>query len=275
MSEWTNLALPNLPAEAAKAASAGLKPLLRVDHKSYGMCCRNGPVFTNPNTNRTIVRMALCPGWQTAAQNLTQSVLLPMIKAGTLAGLFLGDELLLAGMSYDNFTAYAGFFRTNLPKDAILYMNFGSSGIHYPKSAGGDSSGVWFWPGVPPMLDYLSMDLYEGVNVTQQTFNLTIFPTLRAHQQVLLVPQVAVGEQGTGPNEMTDADAESFLLAQLAEYWAWAQADTRVAGFMCFYLMNSTGGPGATGGAQGEPLLLAELKKIGRAIVGGNGSVST
>ena len=75
--------------------------------------------------------------------------------------------------------------------------------------------------------------------------------------------------------KMTDADAESFLLAQLAEYWAWAQADTRVAGFMCFYLMNSTGGPGATGGAQGEPLLLAELKKIGRAIVGGNGSVST
>jgi hypothetical protein len=71
MSEWTNLALPNEPAEAAKVASAGLKPLLRVDHKSYGMCCRNGPVFTNPKTNRTIVRMALCPGWQTAAQNLT------------------------------------------------------------------------------------------------------------------------------------------------------------------------------------------------------------
>lgn len=40
--------------------------------------------------------------------------------------MFLGDELLLAGMSYKNFTTYAGWFRTHLPSDAILYMNFGS-----------------------------------------------------------------------------------------------------------------------------------------------------
>ena len=258
LTEWTNLALVNQPQEAVAAHARGMRALLRIDHKSYGICCRDGPVYTYKK--KTSTRMAMCPGWKTAAKNLTQSTLLPMMKAGSLAGLMLGDELLLAGMSYANFTAYAGLMRSLLPSDVILYMNFGSSGKHYRKESGGDSDGVWYWPGVPHMIDLCSLDNYGLVNVSQMVYNRTIFPTLQPHQQVLLVPQTALGEQHTAGEA-----GDRFLTAQLAEYWSWAQADTRVAGFMGWYLLNSTHGTGA----EGLPLLLAALEKIGRTIVGG------
>jgi hypothetical protein len=127
--------------------------------------------------------------------------------------------------------------------DALVYLN--ECAISFQ----GERGRPWSWihgDKLPAGLDLISLDAYELTNSTRlfddawwhaeprenrALYKKFIYPMLRPHQRVLLVPGLYGNASTVLPRRTPDADLQDErLVLKLNEYWDWAKDDDRVIG---------------------------------------------
>ena len=159
-----------------------------------------------------------------------EETLAPLVRNGTVAGIFIGDEKLCGGVPLSNYTAVLAHLRAAFGRSVLLY---GNECTH--------PSGLV----VPAELDLYSFDLYNAQNdngaseveMVRSVAEKTIFPLLAPHQKLLLVPGVygnmpATCVKAGGSAAVCSLDAQATqVVAKLEGFFAWAKTERRIAGF--------------------------------------------
>ena len=210
----------------------------------------------------------LRPGWEAALAPALEQ-LEPYIDKGALAGIFLGDEPMLAGISASNITAVADFIRARVGPMPKIYWNDGCRPFydghvepcvhkpgHNPRSCWTNTSKV------PASVDWVSCDQYEDptkATAPHPWLSSAANPEAKAqryfadhfikskphdHQRIVLVP----GIFGNRSDEWTN----NYLADKLQGYWEWAQEDAKVAGFNPWHFEDRTWYAGVQGRAAGH-----------------------
>lgn len=198
----------------------GIPSLFRLGryNETWGDCwpkSSNGTsllVMHNQPASRIFAQKGLYPDWQENV-NLTASMLKPLIAAGAVTGIFLGDEQVCGGhQTIDEVAQVAKAFRAQLGPDAILYMN---------------ECGCPSYP-IPPELTFFGVDSYaEGaqeVTNVRACYEKSIFPNLQGSTKTFVVP-------GLFGNPTKDFDSQQkALVEKVAAYAAWVAQEPRIAG---------------------------------------------
>ena len=200
-----------------------------------------------------------------------EETLAPLVRNGTVVGIFLGDEKLCGGVPLSNYTAVLAHLRSAFGRSVMLY---GNECTH--------PSGLV----VPAELDLYSFDVYNAQNdngtsevaMARSIAEKTIFPLLAPHQKLLLVP----GVYGNTPTTCVKAgrsaatcslDAQATqVVAKLEGFFSWAKGEERIAGFNSWHFgRRRTSQHGGAAdmelGAAEMPTVLAKLRQIGEHIV--------
>ena len=162
----------------------------------------------------------LVSGWQTVLDEVVNSSILPNFGPGkALRGVFLGDEICCQNVScWDTALApVAARLRASLGPEAIIYTNECAVNL---SSLGG----------VPADLDLISVDVYAGylpgsngtdeVAAARQMYETNVFPNLRPHQQVMLVPGIfACSNQSFYPLEQQSLQ----VVTKLDAFFEWVR----------------------------------------------------
>lgn len=173
---------------------------------------------------------ALNPNYQQIF-NAAAPTLQALQANGSIAILFLGDELRCHGMPTPNISAYAAAAKQSCP--ACL--------VYYNECSGTFSKSKYSDYRVPSTLDMISVDYYPGENdlnhqwVTQTVvpfYRQYIIPKLPDHTKFMFVPQAS-----GWTNQVPDKTDQSFeWSAKMMEDFAVAcQSEGRCAGAMPWY----------------------------------------
>ena len=191
---------------------------------------------------------------------------LPLLRNGTLQGIFLGDEVYCSNLPFSNYSAVLTELRRLVGPAAIIWANECGHPSGWP---------VAMWPKAPPELDWLSIDQYdvlhgaEEVTMAQRFWSLDAVKTkLWPHQRLLAVPGTFACDQG---QYQSIAEAQSQVLTKLRGYAAWAKTDSRLIGLWPWHWTNRTksqnGGPcDMELGCEAMPGCVSELRALGRSV---------
>jgi len=93
----------------------------------------------------------------------------------------MGDELVLGGLPYDSLNVSINLVKATFP-NAIVYYNEAYPTLNPPV----------YYPSVPPMLDWISFDLYPPDGFTFEEvltyYEDKLYPLLHPHQRIMYVP---------------------------------------------------------------------------------------
>ena len=144
---------------------------------------------------------------------LVAAMIKPLMAAGAVKGVFLGDEQVCGGhQTMAEVGAVAQLLRDTLGPDAILYMN---------------ECGCNHGP-IPAALTYYSLDIYATgtaeVAAVKKCYEQHVFPNLRNSTKAFVVP----GIFGNPTKNVTLQ--EQALVAKVTAYGAWLATEDRIAG---------------------------------------------
>ena len=144
---------------------------------------------------------------------LTASMIKPLMAAGAVKGVFLGDEQVCGGhQTMAEVAQVSDALREELGPDAILYYNEGGCQPY----------------AIPASLTYYSLDSYatgaaEVANV-RKCYEQNVFPHLNGTTKAFVVP----GLFGNPTKNVTLQ--EDQLVEKVTAYGAWMANETRIAG---------------------------------------------
>jgi hypothetical protein len=172
----------------------------------------------------------------------------PYIKSKTVVGFFVGDELFPGKISVAE-------FMTALKAIQSVKKEYAEYNLITWENEGGTQWVLQFSKGIPEELDVISLDdYYMWTNHTSHTpqgqvdghrqwYEKNIYPLLKPHQMVYLVPGSYATHDPRGPippgypygNETycyhgTFAGCDDYMADQADAFAAWAFDDSRVAG---------------------------------------------
>lgn len=228
-------------------------------------------VFRRGTHNSTTNRRSpggLAPGWQAnvAAQMSTAA---PWLKNQTIVGIQLCDECMQSGVPVRNMSAVAALIRSKLSEygsTAWIHTNEGYLSF-YPRDClrlnGVSTDSCMSEHGVPPELDYISLDYYRvGAQEPLQAaefYRRFVYPKMHSRQRTFVVPGLY------GDASKSVESQEPALLEKLEGFWSWAKNDTNVNGMIPWH-WNSWGSQRYKRGASEFPRLVARLREIGGQI---------
>ena len=145
------------------------------------------------------------------------ATMLPGLRSGALAGVFIGDELTLWGCSVAYISQVASRVKADFAQlqrnDLIIYTNAAPLSLRKYYSAG-----------VPANLTHFSVDLYEtSIRNVRGFYQQFVYPKLGPETEVWVVPGAFASRARTRDDERR---AQSYLLGHLY----WAKLDHRVTG---------------------------------------------
>lgn len=194
----------------------------------------------------------------------------PLVYNRTVVGFFIGDEKLCGGVPRSNYTAVLAHLRAAFGRAVLLY---GNECTH--------PSGLV----VPAELDLYSFDVYNAQNddgasevaMVRTIAEKTIFPMLKPHQKLLLVPGIygntpAVCKEAGGAGMVCSLHAQAEqVVAKLDGFFAWAKTEDRIAGFNGWHFGHRSTPQNVALhdmalGAVEMPAVLAKLHEIGEYI---------
>lgn len=185
--------------------------------------------------------------WE-ASWSALQGKLEPFLEDRSVVGFFVGDELFPGKISVEEFMTAIKALQKMKSRYPWLVTWENEGGVDWVND---------FQDGIPTELDIISMDDYymwpSGSSTTPQGqvdghrkfYEHAIYPLLKAHQQVLIVPgSYGTHDPRTGPLPphyprgnltycygLTFDSCDEYMADQARAYAAWAFADARVAGF--------------------------------------------
>ena len=211
----------------------------------------------------------LAPGWEEVLDRVVNESILPHFGPGkALRGVFLGDEICCMNVSC--------WVAALAPVAARLRAALGPSAVLYTNECAANLTRLG---GVPEALDLVSVDVYAGFlpgtqgseeyERARMVYEQNVFPNLRSHQQVMLVP----GVFGCSNTSFYPLEAQSAqIVRKLQLYFEWAREEPRVAGFMPWHFntRGSTQHPPPCDmclGAVAMPTVVEQLQEMGRYIM--------
>jgi hypothetical protein len=189
-------------------------------------------------------KIGLRKDWQMAWAEL-QGKLEPLVQDGTVIGFFVGDELFPGKISFEDFMTCIRALQSMKAKYPHLVTWENEGGTNWVDN---------FKDGVPAELDIISMDDYymwenatdtpqSQVNGHRKFYEEKIYPLLKPHQSVFLVPGSFATHDTRGPAETgyshgnltycydnTFASCDRYMADQANAFAAWAFEDPRVSG---------------------------------------------
>jgi len=197
----------------------GIPGLLRLGryNLTWGDCW-DGPNSTSGLTvhglpqSKIFAMKGLFPDWK-ANVALTVEMIKPLMAAGAIKGVFLGDEQICGGhQTVDELGQVAQELRDLLPAGAILYTN---------------ECGCPSYP-IPSALDYFGVDIYgtgvDEVKKVKECYEKSIFPNLQGNTKTFVVPGI-FGNPSGNVSAIEDA-----LVEKMEAYGAWLATEPRIAG---------------------------------------------
>ena len=201
----------------------GIPSLFRLGryNLTWGDCwpkTANGSSLLRMNSlpqSRIFAEKGLYEDWQENVE-LVASMIRPLMDAGVVTGIFLGDEQVCGGhQTMPEVDGVATAFRGALGDDAILYMN----------ECGCDHGPI------PKALTYYSIDYYaEGANesaMVKQCYENHVFPNLGNDTKAFVVPGI-YGNPDLPADNLTAQ--EDLLVEKMEAYGQWLTTDDRIAG---------------------------------------------
>ena len=205
----------------------------------------------------------------------------PLVAAGHIGGFMLGDELSDA-MAPGNLSAVGDTIHQLL--DPLPHFVYTNEGTHVFANTGWGPANK-----VPAGIDILSIDGYEyGANESlwhRRFYEETVFPALRLHQRVAVVPglfgcDVSAGGCATDPKQaqrrclcalsgrdLSRAGQAAGLVAKLEGFFAWAKDEPRIVGINPWHYTNrwppTKAFPEYHAGAAAFPTLVAAMVRLG------------
>ncbi len=228
--------------------------------------------------NRTPGSEGLASGWSRALDGFIARVG-PLVRNGTVVGVFLGDELCCSGVPLANVTTVTDALKAAWP-DVATYLNECNTCLY------GDASScdlVSRWAAVPASIDLVSVDLYDlrdddgrrEVARARSFYERYLYPKMGAHQRAIGVP----GTFASDPAGCAAKNVSCPLAAQAAQvvakldgYFAWGTSDARLVGYNPWHWRNrsSSMDPGSAWdlalGAVAMPDVVARLRAMGEYI---------
>ena len=213
------------------------------------------------------------PDWEARWADASKK-LAPLIEARKVVGFFLGDELLSGGK-----ISVANLSTALKAVDALKKQYPTYNLVAWENEGGGKPTSRWvnyvnteLGGMLPPELDAFSIDDYSlDAAGHRQFYESTIYPMLHPHQSVFLVP----GSYSTGHDRSqsewccggdTAAACDACIVNRTAQFFAWAQEDTKVSGLAPWHWDNrgvDEVTPYKEIGTVDMPLTRAELQKSG------------
>ena len=221
--------------------------------------------------------------------------------AGSVFGVFLGDELLAEGINVTELSIAAETVKHDWP-EAIVYWNEAWDPVvnndTYPQQASALHA-------VPDAIDWISLDFYRqdatAWSTPEEAYTTSVYPKMKPHQRALQVPQAfgrtndvcgahcytnhseqgcctknhryLPGHGGSGQANHTFAWWDNFTAMVATRYYEWAVRDPMIVGINPWYY--GADRPDATCGGNNIsvshlPAALATWKEIGRQILAGS-----
>ena len=199
--------------------------------------------YLNPTTSKR--EGGLRPGWQGALQAKLRAAT-PLIRAGAIRAIFLGDEVCCAqGVPGANVSSVAMAIRAKLDslqsKDKVLiYLNECSRALHKGERGYlGDASGH-----LPAAIDAISLDGYcpsagngctsakQEAALMRHIYTNQLFPMMMPHQRVFIVP----GFFGNASQPIGPQDTQ--LVVKWEAYLNWMAVESRIIGVNPWHLDN-------------------------------------
>lgn len=175
--------------------------------------------------------------WRPNLKRFIEPVL-PLLRSGAVAGVFVGDEVFCSNLPYSNYSAVFRELRAQIGGSAVIWTNECGHPSGWP---------VAMWPEVPPEIDWLSVDMYNvrdgnaEVQAVKQFWGLPKVATkLSQHQRLLLVPGTFAcgGAHGASYQSLAAADAE--VAKKLRGDIAMVEHDERMIGLWPWHMTNRT-----------------------------------
>jgi len=249
---WTNMGFTRSADQIVAGYALGFRSLFIVDTFFF---------YDNPANNH----LTLLPNylqlwesaWSTTIQNLAENY-------GCI-GVFIGDELLLGGLTVESLTIAADTVRATWP-NAIIYWNEAWKVIVTGVNNFGEAVNL---KAMPTAFDWISMDYYKldsrAWSVPPVYYREYMYPRMSANQSALVVP----GSYGSNMNrKFSFQQYEDLMFENAWEYYQWALTDPRIIGINPWYYgPPGCGLPGYEVSTYEMAPVLAMWQKIGRAIV--------
>ena len=233
----------------------------------------------------------LCPDWQQRWAAQLVSTVQPMLAEGSLFGIFIGDEIVGAGVPFANLSAVVDKIRSDLPRGkAILYCNEAAPVVW--------DAADFYYPHVPTGLDWISLDYYPDAGTAagyRRLYDNALYGLMSKQQMALIVPpaygfngyddgdkpcaqgmdKAACADQTCcsnhtrdGPNPPCHGNCTAAMLQWAAFTYDWAREDTRIVGLAPWHWESRQNGP-MQPGMERMPAVLAAFQQIGAEIVSG------
>eukprot|EP01048_Picozoa_sp_COSAG05_P010553 COSAG05_NODE_936_length_6533_cov_5.310227_4_plen_303_part_00 len=216
----------------------------------------------------------------------------PWLRNRTIIGIQLCDECMQSGVSVRNISSVAAMVRSKLVEyGSTAWIHTNEGYVHrkikfslvtfpikrlvarnrylsfYPRDClrlnGNSTDTCMSEQGVPPELDYISLDYYRvGVQEPLQAadfYRRFVYPKMHSHQRTFVVP----GLYGDATESVERQ--EPALLQKLEGFWSWMKNDTNVIGCIPWH-WKSWGSSRYKRGAHEFPRLVARLREIGGQI---------
>ena len=162
----------------------------------------------------------------------------PLLLAGKIQGVYLGDELLCLGVPFSNYTAVADIISAwlsqhDMASRVFVYSNECGNPFTLPGY-------IWSVPedtGLPRSLTQISIDEYRvGAAeplLVEQFYTQHMLPKMHDHQSLVVVPGMFAGTNKHDTNSSAAgslAQQQVGLLDKLDAYFKWYQREPRMLG---------------------------------------------
>ena len=226
--------LASLNATMLTTANLSMLEAAWTEHRLGGMLTVDSAFkfYLNPATGQR--EGGLRPGWHGALE-ATLDAATPLIAAGAIRALFLGDEVCcVQGVPGQNVSSVAAAARSKLGSikagaGVLIYLNECSRALHKGERG-------YLGDTLPPHIDAISLDGYcpsapngcssaaQEATLMRNIYTHQLFPKLLPHQRVFVVP----GFFGNGSQPLAPQDTE--LVAKWEGYLRWFAEEPRIIG---------------------------------------------
>ena len=202
-----------------------------------GVCLSPIPRFRN-STRCVTIRRDIDAHWAAA-----RAALEPWRRNGTVAGVFLGDELCYHGASLANLTYVTRLIRRDWP-EAVLYINEAQDllmcNFNRLNETFFGARECW-----PPELDWLGFDIYgfdrgAAFDAPRRAYDWNLFDRMSSDAQYAVQTTVGFGGHDAATEGWTLADYDDFCAANAALWFEFAAAEPRVGGVFPWYWRTGT-----------------------------------
>ena len=196
-----------------------------------GLCHSPIPRFSN-NTRCK----AKNPSWSTE-WSMTYKKIKPLIADGAIAGIFLGDEQMWAGVQLSDLEEVTDQIKSDCPS-CITFINEAQdvAVCNFNRM-----NGTWAENGqcLPKSLDWFGFDYYDGSfsygensgwEVQRRAFEEQIYPRLHPHQRIIPTC-ISFFDRSA----ITREKADEYCAFNAQQYLHWALEDHRLIGVFPFY----------------------------------------